>query len=111
MLEKDFQQWIVDLAKWHGWLVHHTRTVRIAGGGWTTPGIDAGFPDLVLARDGDLIFAELKTNNNRTTVSQDRWLATLGTAAEVVVWRPKDMSLITERLAPIRTHVQKSRRV
>jgi hypothetical protein len=110
MLEKDFQQWVVDLARWHGWLVHHTRTVKIAGGGWTSPGLDAGFPDLVLARPDELIFAELKTNTGKTTGTQARWLDVLDTAPiEVVVWRPKDMPHIMERLAPICTHVRRSR--
>jgi hypothetical protein len=111
MLEKDFQAAVVELARWHGWKVHHTRTVQIAGGGWLSPGLDKGFPDLVLARDGDVIVAELKTDNGRLTVSQGEWLKVLGTVVEAVVWRPRDMSLIHERLAPIRSHVRRSHRV
>lgn len=110
MLEKEFQRSVVELARWYGWRVHHTRTVQIAGGGWTSPGLDPGFPDLILVRDDQIIFAELKTDRGRTSKTQDGWLAALGKCAETVVWRPRDMAQLTERLAPIRSHVKRSRR-
>ena len=52
----------------------------------------AGFPDLVLAKPGRLLFVELKSENGRLSQEQARWLAALGLTerAEVKVWRPSD---------------------
>jgi hypothetical protein len=109
LLEKEFQGAVVDLARHGGWCVHHTRTVRIQGGGYTSPGIDAGFPDLVLAHaEKGVIFAELKTDKGRTSAGQDRWLEVLRQAgAEVYIWRPSQMKLIAERLCPHPTYLRR----
>lgn len=100
MKESVFQRSVIELARTLGWLVHAERPARTAKG-WRTPiQGDAGFPDLVLARnDGRLIFAELKQDKGRTTADQDRWLATLATtAAEIYTWRPKNWDEIMEVL-------------
>ncbi len=47
---------------------------------------DKGFPDLVLAREGQLILAELKTDTGKPTDEQRAWLAALG--AHGRLWRP-----------------------
>lgn len=86
--EADFQQCVVDYARLRGWLIHHDRPARLASGEWRTAiSGDSGFPDLVLARRGVVIFAELKKNTGDTTDAQDKWLGALGTKA--YTWKPK----------------------
>lgn len=55
-----------------------------------------GFPDLVLARDGVVIFAELKTDKGRLGPGQKEWAEEIG--AQYRLWRPKDMPQIIETL-------------
>ncbi len=102
MTEKEFQQRVVLLAKAHGWLVHHARPARTANGEWRTPIMgDVGFPDLVLARRGVVVFAELKSDKGRLTKEQDVWLDALTQRQMethiVMCWRPSDLPAI-ERL-------------
>ena len=55
----------------------------------------AGFPDLVLAKAGRLIFAELKNQKHKASDEQIRWLIALGnTGAESYLWRPEDLDAI-----------------
>lgn len=91
--EKDFQRQVTDLAELYGWQWAHFRPAQTARG-WRTPvsgPLGAGFPDLVLAKPGRLIFAELKRDGARTAATQDAVLAALQAAGgETVVWRPAD---------------------
>lgn len=103
MLEKEFQQSLVDLARWNGWRAHATRTVQVKSGHWLSPGIDAGFPDLILARKGELLFVECKLEKTKTRANQDLWLELLESVCrigqvECYVWRPGDWQRITQRL-------------
>lgn len=91
MTERQLQDAIVQTAQLFGWLVYHMHDSRKAAWGTSS----AGFPDLVLARKGHLIFAELKTEKGRTTPSQRMWLKELDDVAEevgVYLWRPADWS-------------------
>lgn len=102
MLEEPFQKLIIDLAHTLGWLVHHARPAptrrRDARGRekWVTPiQGDPGFPDLVLARRGRVIIAELKRRGQSPTAKQRAWLEQLGLEkgipdVELYVWRPAD---------------------
>lgn len=89
--EDVFEGWIIDLAKMRGWRIVHFRKARTKDG-WATPiRGDKGFPDLVMARKGRVIFAELKVKDNKPDADQELWLDALrGTAAETYVWWPKD---------------------
>jgi hypothetical protein len=93
MTEDDLLTGIVDAALVFGWHVHHVRRsdkARQMG--------QAGFPDLVLAKDGRIIFAELKAAKGQLDTDQFGWLLALrGQNTErlpgqplVVVWRPAD---------------------
>jgi hypothetical protein len=97
MLEKEFQKQVIELAKLFGWKVSHQRPAKTARGWRTAIQGDAGFPDLVLARRGAVIFAELKREAGKTTEEQDGWLGELGPTTEdclVTVWRPSDWAAI-----------------
>jgi hypothetical protein len=94
--EAAFQQRIVDLATLTGWHVTHFRAV-FTGGRWRTPLTGhAGFPDLVLARNGVVLHAELKTDRGRLTAEQKAWLHALGPHGRI--WRPSDWDAIVATL-------------
>jgi hypothetical protein len=96
MTENDWLTWVVDVAKLHGWRVGHFRPARTVKG-WRTPVQgDKGFADLVLARAGVVLVAELKTDRGRLTPDQRAWLAALGPVG--VVWRPRDRDLVLATL-------------
>jgi hypothetical protein len=79
--ERDFQAAVVELARLSGWRCYHTYDSRRSA---------HGFPDLVLVRDGRLLFAELKSERGRVTADQRAWLSLLEgcPGVEVYVWRP-----------------------
>jgi hypothetical protein len=100
MLEKDLQKAVVDIAHLSGWKVHHTRTVQIAGGGWASPCIDKGFPDLILVNElGECLAVELKSDKGNASIDQLNWLRMLHAAGvETHIWRPADWGYIVARL-------------
>ncbi len=93
--ERVFTAHIIQLARRRGWLCAHFRPGLTQRGRWVTAmSGDVGFPDIVLARGTQVIFAELKTKNGKTSPAQDRWLETLRGSPYVgaVVWRPSDIA-------------------
>lgn len=78
--EADFQSWVVGTAKLRGWMVGHLRDARTQD---DVTGLK-GLPDLVLARGGLVILAELKSENGEIRKSQKPWLEASGNH----VWRP-----------------------
>lgn len=106
--EADFQKQVIQLANLCGWRVAHFRKVRVQRKTgqttqtyWETPvGADGkGWPDLVLVRKGEIIFAELKVGKNTATPEQVQWLDELReTGAAAGVWRETDWDTIVEVL-------------
>lgn len=95
--EGEFQESVIALAKLSGWKVAHFRPA-LTEKGWRTPMQgDKGFPDLVLARRGVILFAELKVKGRRVTNEQAEWGAAIGD--HWYVWRPSDMESIRKVLA------------
>ena len=93
--EAELQATILALAGQRGWHRQHTLLARFVPKGREGETlIDKGFPDLVLARDGTVIFAELKRQKGRVTPEQKEWLALLNG----VIWRPSDMPKIEKIL-------------
>jgi hypothetical protein len=72
--------------------VHHQRPGRTTEGWRTAIQGHPGFPDLVLLRPPELIFAELKSDRGITSRAQDDWLRYLGAVPGVkaFVWQPAD---------------------
>ena len=91
MSEAELQKAVIALAQRLGWRVAHFRTSRTQSGGWATAvqGDGAGFPDLVLAKDGVVLFAELKASGGRLSATQSAWLRTLPRAI-TFLWWPQD---------------------
>lgn len=80
--EKQLMQAVVELAQLLGYLTYHTYDSRRS---------NMGFPDLVLARPGRLVFAELKAERGKVSPAQTVWARLLSAApAEVFLWRPSD---------------------
>lgn len=77
MSEVELQNDVIELARRSGWLVHHARPARNVSG-WCTPiQGDRGFPDLVLAKNGCVLFAELKSESGRVRPEQRGWIKAL----------------------------------
>lgn len=106
MTEAEFKNQVIELAKRYGWLVHHDLPAIRSNGSWATNTQGhAGFPDLVLARRGSIIFAELKSLTGKLTPGQQAWLKQLDASNGlknvdmiVQVWRPDDMEMISDIL-------------
>jgi hypothetical protein len=95
MTEAEWQDNVVELAHFYGWVVAHFRNSRVGDRHMTATAYDgAGFPDLVLAHpDKGVIFAELKSPKGRVSSKQTAWLDTLErSGSRAVVWRPSDLA-------------------
>lgn len=104
---------VIDLATLNRWAVHHDRPARRSGARWVTAiQGHAGFPDLVLARRGVVIFRELKGYDargrlGRLSSEQRDWARQLDPLwpyqpANVLVfdtWTPDDWPLIVATLS------------
>lgn len=96
MTEADLLARVIDTAHLYGWLVHHTRPARTAQG-WRTPiQGDRGAPDLLLARNGVVILAELKSGRGQLGPGQADWLDACGPFGRL--WRPQDWEFIHTEL-------------
>ena len=94
--EADWTRTVTDIATLYGWIWAHFRPAQTAKG-WRTPmSGHTGFPDLVLARDGDVLLVELKQDGKYPRPDQRLWLAHLGPHG--CVWRPADLDTVTARL-------------
>jgi hypothetical protein len=95
--ESDLQRRVMDLAKLRGWMVCHFRAAKTQRGRWVTPiAGHAGAPDLLLARGGVVLLAELKSRTGQLRPGQGEWLAALGEHGRL--WRPASWSEIEETL-------------
>jgi VRR-NUC domain-containing protein len=81
--ERAFLDRVRHTAQLYGWRTYHTHDSRRS---------EPGFPDLVLTRPGQVIFAELKSDTGRLTLAQAEWLKLLAQCPGVQahVWRPRD---------------------
>ena len=97
MSEEDFARAVVDLALSCGWKVNREPPWRMASRlRGKAQDSRNGFPDLVLARGGQVIFAELKAQKGRVSAAQWAWLNEL--VGHDYVWRPSDWEVIVEVL-------------
>lgn len=92
MTEAELQDAVITMAHVLGYRCAHFRPAQVRNGRWATPvGADgAGFPDLVIAKPGRLIFAELKSARGVLSPAQIEWACSLrGSGALHRVWRPE----------------------
>jgi hypothetical protein len=96
--EAVWQSIVEQIAVTNGWQVFHPKRHQVRAGVYRTDG--AGFPDLVLAHPAKgVIFAELKTEIGRLSVSQIVWANALKPHVEHYVWRPSQIDLVAARLS------------
>lgn len=89
--EKALQEAVVSVARLNRWFVYHPYDSRRSTPGW---------PDLVLIRAGQIIFAELKREDGKVTPEQAHVLELLEACGETVyVWRPSQLERIIELLS------------
>jgi hypothetical protein len=83
--EADLMAAVIALARLYSWSVFHPYDSRRSA---------AGYPDLTLVREGQLLFVECKREDGRLTQDQSDWLLRLSRVPGVVatVWRPSDWS-------------------
>lgn len=94
--EAQFTTTVVDIAKTYGWHVTHFRPAKTERG-WRTPlEGHSGFPDLVLARGGIVLLAELKIGRARPRPDQTAWAEAIGPSYRL--WYPKDLPAIIGEL-------------
>lgn len=61
-------------ARLYGWRAVHFRPALQRSGNWSTPfSGDGGFPDLVLAKEGKLLFIECKSGKDKLRPDQEAW--------------------------------------
>lgn len=105
LTELDLARQIRDAARALGWRHIHFRPAMTSKGYRTPFSGDAGFPDMVLARRGRVIFAELKRDGEHPRSEQLAWLEAIDPADELervgpeaYVWHPSDFERIVELL-------------
>ena len=83
MTENELKQHVLKEAYRQGWAVYHVpqSTMRNGGG--------AGYPDLTLARDGEVLWLELKQQHGTLTPQQAMWQLAL---PQYEVIRPADLA-------------------
>ena len=100
MSEEDFQDQLIELLHYKGYLVAHFRPAK-TDKGWRTP-VSAdgkGFPDLVAVKENRCLFIEVKSDKGKESEEQTTWLVSLNkTKSEVYVWRPRDWDYIVSVL-------------
>lgn len=90
MPESDLETAVIECAHRHHWLVFHPAKGIMRDGSYRTNYRgDKGFPDLVLAREGEVLVVELKTAAGRLSAEQGAWLEALGGTHRV--WRPEHL--------------------
>lgn len=88
--ERELQTTIIEIAQRLGWETHHQHDSRHSTAGW---------PDLVLAKAPQLLFAELKTEVGKVSAEQCHWLELLADCGcEVHVVRPSGLDAFIARL-------------
>lgn len=91
--EEQFLEAVVELAHYCHWRVYHALPARTDKGWRTLTMGDVGFPDLCMARHGEIVFAELKVDGREATPAQLAWLTELANERASVlacVWTPDD---------------------
>jgi hypothetical protein len=98
--ETSFGNWLIGYARTQAWRITHFRPAQTAQGWRTALQGHRGFVDLVLAREGETIHAELKVGRNMPDDDQWAWLIWLASTpgAEVYIWRPQHRPFIEQRL-------------
>lgn len=89
--EREWQNLVIQLATARGWKHYHPPDNKPVNG--RVQKIVAGFPDLVMIRQGRLIFAELKREKGVISPEQVEWITQIRACGiECYVWRPSQVA-------------------
>ena len=89
--EKDFQKLVTDIAHQNNWWVYSNPDSRRSAAVW---------PDLVLVREPECLFVELKAEKGKVSEIQNVILNKLALCGmETRIWYPRDLQEIHRRLA------------
>ena len=83
MTENELKHAVLAIAKRNGWLVYHVPMATVRGSQ------GRGYPDLTLARNGTVLWLELKQESGRLTAEQVAWRKHLG-GWDIVI-KPSDL--------------------
>lgn len=89
MSEADWQRRVTDYCTVLRLLWYHVPDSRR-----TNP----GFPDLVIAGPGGVLFVELKTERGKVSAHQQTWIDTLEPHVQTRVWRPSQWDEVYDTL-------------
>ena len=92
LTEAQFTKQVIAMFRLNGWMVSHFRPARTAKGWRTAIQGDAGFGDIVAAKKGRKVMAELKVGRNIASRDQMQWLAAWG--KDSYLWYPQDWAQI-----------------
>jgi VRR-NUC domain-containing protein len=100
--EAQFQAAVQELATLQGWEWMHIGGRQMVSGFYRTPvsgSLGPGWPDLVLVRGEQMLFAELKSEKGRLSFPQKMVLnALVRTGHRVYLWKPSDWDQIVKVL-------------
>ena len=89
MTEAELKGVVIAMAHERGWMVFHLPNRPQTNSG-------NGYPDLTLARDGEVLWLELKTQTGTLSIEQVAWSMALpsnsGTMGHFEVIRPSDLA-------------------
>ena len=93
MSERQLQEAIIEVAELHCWMVYYTHDSRLS---------KAGFPDLMMVRDGVLLALELKTESGRLTPEQTEWIDGLQAVpcVKAALVHPRDLDRPITKVPP-----------
>ena len=99
--EADFTTTVIEYAMLKGWRVCHFRPARTEKGWRTALQGHRGWFDIMAARMGRLVLAELKAEGGSQDDDQCEWWNQVvpNESVEVYLWRPSDFDRIKEVLA------------
>jgi hypothetical protein len=95
--ERDWQNLVIQLATARGWKHYHPPDNKPVNG--RIQKVVAGFPDLVLIKNGRMVFAELKREKGVLSPEQASWIVEIKACGiECYVWRPSQVALVIDIL-------------
>jgi hypothetical protein len=97
--EDVWQTRVIEAARLHGWRVVHYRRTRNPRGRVMTPVQGhVGGPDLLLAKGGRVLCAELKSDTGSYGPGQREWAEAIG-PENYRLWRPRDFDAVLAELS------------
>ena len=95
--ERDWQTFVIQLAVARKWKYYHPPDNKPING--RIQRVVAGFPDLVLIKDGRMVYAELKREKGIISLEQAEWIKEIKACGiECYVWRPSQVASVIKIL-------------